>query len=74
VTVSSRGLASATVIGPFNPGDDRDPQLHSGVPAAPVEHVLLQQAEEALIGRMRKRVAATDEPDLVTPDLLSSVT
>ena len=40
------GLASAAVVGPFDPGDDRDPQLLAGGPAAPVQDVLLQQREE----------------------------
>src|SRR5690606_40101023 len=44
------GLASATVVGPFDPGHDRDPQLLSGGPSLPVQDVALKQAEEALHG------------------------
>ena len=47
---SEGGLASAAVVGAFDPGDDGDPQLFAGVPAAAVQDVLLQQAEEALHG------------------------
>ena len=42
------GLSSAAVIRPLDPRHDRDPQLVSGRPSAAVEHVLLQQREEAL--------------------------
>ena len=35
------GLSSASVVGAFDPGDDRDAELVAGVPAAGVEHVLL---------------------------------
>jgi hypothetical protein len=41
------GLASAAVVGAFDPGDDRDPRLFAGVLATAVQDVLLQQAEEA---------------------------
>jgi hypothetical protein len=44
------GLASSTVVGPFDPGDDCDPELFAGVPAAAVQHVFLQQAKETLHG------------------------
>lgn len=40
------------MVGPFDPGDDRDPQLISGAPTAAIEHVLLKQSEEALHGRV----------------------
>ena len=36
----------ASVVGPLDPGDDRDAQLLAGGPGASVEDVLLQQAEE----------------------------
>src|SRR5450830_1870177 len=39
-------LASAAVVGPFDPGHDRQAQLVAGVPPAPVQDVLLQQGEE----------------------------
>ena len=35
-------LAASVVVGPFDPGHDRDPELLAGVPAAAVENVLLQ--------------------------------
>ena len=38
------------MVGPFDPGHDRDPQLLAGVPGAAVEDALLQQAEEGLHG------------------------
>ena len=53
-----RGLPSATVVGAFDPGDDGDAQLLAGVPAAAVQDVLLQQAEEGLHGRV-----VTGSPD-----------
>ena len=40
------------MVGAFDPGDDGDPELLAGGPAAAVQHVLLQQAEEALHGRV----------------------
>ncbi|SKV80487.1 Uncharacterised protein [Mycobacteroides abscessus subsp. abscessus] len=40
------------MVGAFDPSDDGDPQLLSGGPAAAVEDVLLQQAEEALHRRV----------------------
>src|SRR5699024_10711885 len=44
------GLATATVVGPFDPGDDRDPEFLSGGPRASVQNVLLQQGEERFHG------------------------
>jgi hypothetical protein len=44
------GLSASSVVGPFDPGDDRDPQLLSGSPAVAVEDVLLQQGEERFHG------------------------
>jgi len=38
-------LAAASVVGPFDPGDDRDAQPFAGVPALSVEDVLLQQCD-----------------------------
>ncbi len=43
-------MTSAAVAGAFDPDHDGDPQLLAGIPGAPVEDVLLQQAEEALHG------------------------
>ena len=40
-------MASAAVVGAFDPGDDRDPQLVTGGPGTPVENIVLQQREEA---------------------------
>ena len=37
------GLASASVVGPLDPGHDRDPELLAGGPGAAVEDVLLEQ-------------------------------
>ena len=39
-----------TVVGPLDPGDDRDAQLLAGRPDLPVQDVPLQQAEEVLRG------------------------
>jgi len=41
-------LSSAAVVGAFYPGDDGEPELVAGGPAAAVEDVLLQEREEAL--------------------------
>src|SRR6478672_6338964 len=41
-------LAAAAVVGLLDPGQDRQAQLLAGGPAAAVEDVLLQQAEEGL--------------------------
>src|SRR5665647_829467 len=48
--LSQGSLASAVVVGAFDPGDDRQAKLIAGVPAAPVQDVLLQQGEEGLHG------------------------
>ena len=48
-----------SVVGPFDPGHDRDAQFLSAGPGAAVEDVLLQQAEEAL---HRRVVAARRDP------------
>ena len=40
------------MVGPVDPGHDRDPQLLTGRPALPVEDVLLQQGEERLLRRV----------------------
>ena len=45
-------LSAAPVVGPFDPGDNRDPQLVTGLPATAVEDVLLQQREEGLHRRV----------------------
>lgn len=42
------GLPAPAAVGPFDPGDDRDPKLLAGVPALAVEHVALQECEETL--------------------------
>ena len=34
------------MIGPFDPGDDRDSEVFSGPPAASVQDVLVEQSEE----------------------------
>lgn len=44
------GLASAAMVGPFDPGHDGDAELVAGGPFLPVQHVALEQAEEALHG------------------------
>ena len=41
---------AAAVVGAFDPGDDRDAEFLSGVPARAVQDGLLQQREEALHG------------------------
>jgi len=41
-------LTTAAVVGPLDPGRDRDPQFLAGLPSLPVEDVLLQQREERL--------------------------
>jgi hypothetical protein len=43
-------LSSTVVVGALDPRHDRQPELGAAAPAAPVEHVLLQQAEELLHG------------------------
>lgn len=40
------GLPAASVVGPLDPGDDRDPELFSGPPPFAVQDVLLQQREK----------------------------
>lgn len=47
-------LSAAPVVGLFDPGDNRDPQLVTGPPATAIEDVLLQQREEGF----PRRVAA----------------
>src|SRR5699024_1030767 len=42
------GLPAAAVIGPLDPGNDRDPELLSGPPALAVQDVLLEQRKEGL--------------------------
>src|SRR5690625_6658629 len=42
------GLSATTVVGAFDPGDDRDAELFSSPPALAVQDVLLQQREEGL--------------------------
>jgi hypothetical protein len=43
-------LASAAVVGPLDPGHDRDPELFAGGPDLTIEDVLLEQGEERLHG------------------------
>src|SRR5680860_776397 len=45
-------LAPAAVIGAFDPQDNREAQLLSRLPALTIEHVVLQQSEERLHGRV----------------------
>lgn len=40
------GLPASSVVGPLDPGDDRDAQLLSGPPPLAVQDVLLQQGKE----------------------------
>lgn len=44
---AQRGLPSAAVVGPLDPGDDRDSQLLAGRPATPIQDVPLEESEEA---------------------------
>ncbi len=39
-------MAAAVVVGAFDPGDDGDAELLSGVPSASIEHVLLQRGKK----------------------------
>jgi hypothetical protein len=39
------GLLAASVVGAFDPGDDRDAELVAGVPTASVHHVALRERE-----------------------------
>jgi hypothetical protein len=41
-------LAPAAMVGPFDPVDDPGAELVAGLPALPVEDVLLEQREEGL--------------------------
>ncbi len=41
-------LAPAVVVGPFDPGDDREAEFLARCPLSPVEDVLLQEREEGL--------------------------
>ena len=43
-------VPAAAVLGPLNPGDDRDAQFVVGDPVLAVEDIALQQCEEALHG------------------------
>src|SRR5699024_6667935 len=45
-------LLALAVILPLQPGHDRQSQLLTGRPPAPVQHILLQQTEERLHGRI----------------------
>jgi hypothetical protein len=50
---SERGLASAVVIGPLDPGDDGDAELVAVLPAgAPVQDVALEEREERFHGAL----------------------
>ena len=42
------GLSATAVVGPLDPGDDRDSEVFSGPPALAIQDVLLQQREEGL--------------------------
>ena len=42
------GLTPAAVVGPFDPGDDRQPELLAGVPALPVQDVPLHQRKKSM--------------------------
>ena len=48
-STAATACASA-MVGPFDPGHDRDAQLLTGHPGAPVEDIPLQQGEETLDG------------------------
>ena len=50
--LSQANLSTAPVVGPFDPGDNRDPQLVTCPPAMAVEDVLLQQREEGFHRRV----------------------
>src|SRR5436309_14119362 len=43
-------LAAPAVVGAFDPGDDPQPELLPGLPALPVQHVVLEEREERLHG------------------------
>lgn len=62
-------MSSPAVVGPFDPGDDRDPQLLAGVPAALVEDVLLQEGEE---GFHRGIVTAGTDPSRGPDELVAA--
>jgi hypothetical protein len=50
---SAEGVFPAlSVVGTFDSGDDRDPEFLAGGPPPAVEHVLLQQREEGVHGRI----------------------
>src|SRR5712692_9084100 len=50
--LAEAALAAPAVVGAFDPVDDLQPQLLSAAPASTVEHVLLEQGEERLHGRV----------------------
>jgi hypothetical protein len=45
---AEQGLSAASLLGPLDPGHDRDPSFLTGGPGTAVEDVLLQQTEEGL--------------------------
>src|SRR3990170_2876861 len=46
--LAEAALATAAMVGPFDPGHDRKSELLSGLPALLIKHVLLEQGEERL--------------------------
>lgn len=60
-------LSSAAVVGPFEPGHDRESQFVAGGPPTFVEDVVLEQAEEALSIAALSPAAPTRPIDPVRP-------
>ena len=54
------------MVGPFDPGDDRDGEFLLGVPAPTVEDILLQQLGETLHGGQLKMSPIRAADPLVT--------
>ena len=57
-------LSAATVVGAFDPGDDREAELVAGRPGLPVQDVLLQQRKNESIAALSPAAATRPiDPD-----------
>ena len=65
---SERGLSAPAVVGPFDPGHDRDPELLAGGPAADVEDGLkagTTAAENTELREAKKRIRLLEQENEV---------